>query len=180
MTGSVQREIERGRVCYRIDRSFGVRCDWSCHDKPGAFLGKSIVQESENLVFDDIGGVVASVTDWLCSVAGHDGLVVMVRVRVQQKLGAVESVGVGLVVVGDSVAVPELSGVVGVVAGFLHPHGQVIVIPTLGNDLLETAFSKVRVTSSEQFAWIVLTIRRRDVRHWYVLVGAWGIWHVMI
>lgn len=162
MARRILSKVKVRRVCCRVRGRRRVRCNGSSNDEPGAFVGKSLIQEAKNLVFDDVRRVVSGIADRLFSVPGHDCVVVLVSVRIEQEVGTVESLGKGLVVVGDGVAVPKLAGVVGVVTSVLHPDRQVVVVPALGNDLLEAAFGVVRIQL--QWSWAARSYRKAERR----------------
>jgi hypothetical protein len=47
---------------------------------------------------------------------------------IHEEIGAIESIHMGAVIVVDSVRIEEFAGVVGVIAGFLKPDRQEIIV----------------------------------------------------
>ena len=80
-----------------------------------------VVEEAERFLGEHVDRVLARVADGRVVVALEAGVEVHVRVRVQEKVGAVPAGGVGGVVVVGGVRVEELARVVRVVARLLEP-----------------------------------------------------------
>lgn len=123
------------QVPFRLDDPIRVRCDWCDRQKEGVFLRQGVLEEPQRLLDDNVGRVLSGVADGLLAVARHLGVPVLVRVRVEQELGAVEAPGERLVVVVDGVEVPQLAHVVRLVPGVLHPQEEVVVVDALFHDL---------------------------------------------
>lgn len=113
----------------------GMRRDGGDGQEERAITFQSIVQETEALLGDHVGGVLAGVALWRFMVSLVARVVVRVGVGVEEEVGAIESLHEGMVVRREAVGVHELAGVVGVVAGILHPDGEPVVVEALRDKL---------------------------------------------
>lgn len=137
---------EPARVAAGVVRAVRVRRRRRDGQEPGLVgVREGLVEEAARLVCDDVCRVLSAVADGLAAVAGHLRIVVAVGVGVEEEVGAIEALGVGAVVVGCAVRVPELANVVGVVAGFLEPDREVVVVPAGFDDAGVAAVRRVHV-----------------------------------
>lgn len=105
----------------------------------GPFTVDRIVQKSEGFLCDHVGCMMTLVADWWVIISLVSRVEICVGVGIEEKIGAVEPLDMGAVIIVDGMSVEELAGVVGVVASFLEPHWQEV--------LVESAIHKLGVSS---------------------------------
>lgn len=72
------------------------------------------------------------------------GIQVLIRIRVQKKVGTCPAGGVGGVIVLGSVGVEKLAGVEGTVPAGLKPHWEIILIEAFVDELWVATYKKIR------------------------------------
>ena len=134
---------DAGGSAHRVRVNVRMRSNWRNSHEEGSVTFQGLIQEAQSLLGDHIGRVMTSVVFGGVAIALVGGVVVGVGVRVEKEVGAVEALGKRLIVGAEAVGVHELSGVIGVVAGILEPHGEPIVIESLRNELGIPAYSQL-------------------------------------
>lgn len=99
--------------------------------KEGTFARNSLFKQTVGSVGDDICGVLIFMMHRRVLVVLVDGVEVRVGARIEQEVGGGPAGDVRRVVVVNSVSVEQFARVVGRVAGFLQPDGQVVFIEAL-------------------------------------------------
>lgn len=64
---------------------------------------------------------------------------IRIRPRIHEEIGAIESIDMGTVIVIDGVRIEEFARVVGVIARFLEPDGQEIIVESPIHEFRVTA-----------------------------------------
>lgn len=98
------------------------------------FAMNRVIEEPHSFLCDHIGRVPTLVTDWWVMVSLISCVEISVSVGIEEKIGAVEPVDMGPVVIVDRVSVEELACIVGVVASILEPDWQEVVVEPAINE----------------------------------------------
>ena len=125
--GRLGRPVGRGVLGQEAVRRHGGQR----HEEGLVRLRRGVVDELLRVLGDDVGRVVALEVLGLALGPRRRHVVVLVRVGLQEEVGPRVPAHVRAVVVVDGVPVEELAGVVGVVAGILHPEAQVVVVVSI-------------------------------------------------
>lgn len=142
MSREILRLSEPVRVPGRIMRSIRMRRVRCYRHHPRAVMRQRLVQETESLLFNNLGGVFPVVVHWLVPVPYHPGMVIPIGIRVKQEVGTIEALRIRRVVILLRVGIPEFTNIVRVVPCVLHPDRQVVVIPARLDDLGVTTVGK--------------------------------------
>jgi hypothetical protein len=101
------------------EMDIGVGGNGGVNEEEWFFMRKGLVEESVGLLGSNIRRVFARIVHGRATVSGHGRIAVLVSMRVEQEVGLVEATGIRRVIILNSVVIPELAAVVGVVTNVL-------------------------------------------------------------
>lgn len=106
----------------------GVRCYGRSHHEKGPLSLQCIIKEAQGLLGNNVHRMPSFITHGGFSMSLVGRVHVGIRVWIHEEIGAIKTIDMGAVVVVNGVSIEELAGVVSVIARFLEPDGQEVIV----------------------------------------------------
>jgi hypothetical protein len=105
-----------------------VRCDRRYGHEKWPLAVQRIIEEAEGFLGNDIRRMASFIAHGSLFMSLIGGVHVRIGIWIHEEIGSIKAIDMGTVIILDRVSIEELARVVGVIARFLEPDRQKIIV----------------------------------------------------